>query len=292
MVGILRPDDAGYHHGVRDGTEPGEWKAKVMDVDDPDKMGRIRVYIAALMGGRSSDSNLWSDWIRPKMPVNTCAVPDVGALVWVGFEQGHPDRPVYSGEFFTSARPPTPRAVGDDDSTGRAEETMAGVTIPATEGGDAEYPKNRVFKSAHGIVIELDETGASEGNGCRVRIRNSPATEQFAELEFQRNGNVVLRSSNAVYVRGSSVALVGGSIAVAGSSEVLLGNPSAATHPVPKGDDLKTQLDALLAALAAFAATATTAGIEPVLAAAGTTLQSALGTVTFAGVNSTKTKTE
>lgn len=73
----------------------GKYRAEVVDNTDPEKRGRIRVKCPAVLGGQISR------WALPCFPPNTFTVPQLGELVWVEFEGGTKDSPIWCGVFYT-----------------------------------------------------------------------------------------------------------------------------------------------------------------------------------------------
>lgn len=74
----------------------GKFRGVVTDNRDPLLLGRVRARVPDVMG------NLESGWAMPCAPVGGdrsgfFALPSVGAGVWIEFEQGDPDYPIWSG---------------------------------------------------------------------------------------------------------------------------------------------------------------------------------------------------
>lgn len=76
----------------------GKYRAKVVDVSDPERRGRIRVNCPAVLG------SIVSTWALPCFAPNTFSIPKVGELVWVEFERGEKDKPIWIGVFYTPER--------------------------------------------------------------------------------------------------------------------------------------------------------------------------------------------
>jgi len=77
----------------------GKYRGKVENNVDPLQMGRIQVSCPAVLGEGSLS------WALPCAPfagagVGFFAVPPTGANVWVEFEAGEPDQPIWSGGFW------------------------------------------------------------------------------------------------------------------------------------------------------------------------------------------------
>jgi hypothetical protein len=62
----------------------------VADAADPLATGRLRVRIPEILGGESV-------WALHCTPVGQAAIPAAGQSVWILFEHGDPERPVWIG---------------------------------------------------------------------------------------------------------------------------------------------------------------------------------------------------
>ena len=88
----------------------GKYRGKVENNLDPMQLGRVQVSVPAVLGaGRLS-------WAMPCAPyagsgVGFFAVPQVGTNVWVEFEGGDTDYPIYSGCFWGVGEVPALPAV-------------------------------------------------------------------------------------------------------------------------------------------------------------------------------------
>lgn len=90
----------------------GKYRGKVENNVDPMFLGRIQVSAPAVLGGGKMS------WAMPCVPyagpgVGFFAIPPVGANVWVEFEGGDPDYPIWSGCFWGSGEVPAQPAVAE-----------------------------------------------------------------------------------------------------------------------------------------------------------------------------------
>ena len=80
----------------------GKYRGLVMNNIDPMQMGRLMVQVPDVTG------LMPSTWAMPCVPVagvqnGMFALPMVGSGVWVEYEQGDPDHPIWVGCFWGSA---------------------------------------------------------------------------------------------------------------------------------------------------------------------------------------------
>ena len=80
----------------------GKYRGTVINNLDPMQMGRVQALVPDVTG------NLPSSWAMPCLSVGGMqggmfTVPIVGSGVWIEFEQGDPDYPIWTGCFYGSA---------------------------------------------------------------------------------------------------------------------------------------------------------------------------------------------
>ena len=81
----------------------GKYRGVVTDNRDPMQMGRIRARVPDVLGDAESG------WALPCVPPNAgeqlggSLLPKVGVGVWIEFASGDPNRPIWTGCFFSSA---------------------------------------------------------------------------------------------------------------------------------------------------------------------------------------------
>jgi len=154
----------------------GKYRGVVSDNHDPLMMGRVRAKVADVLGEQESG------WAMPCAPFGGSktgffAIPTNGAGVWMEFEHGDPDYPVWSGCWWGSAAempslilaPPYKKVIIQteggqsvilDDTPG-----IEGITLQ-TSGGQ------KVVLSATGIQIDNGMGGTISITGRQVSINN------------------------------------------------------------------------------------------------------------------------
>ncbi len=150
----------------------GLYRATVVNNIDPLQSGRLQV-LAPDVGGLTP-----STWAMPCMPMagiqnGIYAVPIIGSGVWVQFEGGDPDYPVWIGGWWGSAAevpalalapPPIPPGQNVVLQTSGQNTMMLSDSAPTPVTGGI------VLKSTTGATIVVNDTGIYINNGKGASI--------------------------------------------------------------------------------------------------------------------------
>jgi uncharacterized protein involved in type VI secretion and phage assembly len=159
----------------------GKYRGLVVDNADPERLARLRVRVPSVLGDK-----VVTGWALPCAPYGgmgnqgLLAVPDVGAGVWVEFEEGDLEFPVWVGTFWskpggTNELPKANRADGNESSTPapptrKILKTAKGHTIQIedADGGDLVL----IHEATHKHTVALDATGITitDGSGNFVKM--------------------------------------------------------------------------------------------------------------------------
>jgi uncharacterized protein involved in type VI secretion and phage assembly len=146
----------------------GKYRGVVTDNQDPLMAGRIRVRTPAVMGEAESA------WASPAAPFGFLALPGVGANVWVEFEQGDPDLPIWSGTWWGSPTELPASRVMVRTSGGHT------VTLDDTPGAGGI-----VLETPAGQMIALNEAGIviTNGKGASITLTGPAVSVNGGALE-------------------------------------------------------------------------------------------------------------
>jgi uncharacterized protein involved in type VI secretion and phage assembly len=142
--------------------------AEVVDVDDPEKLGRVKVSFLTLSATEPGD---WCDIARPLASggFGIWVQPLPGDLVVAGFLEGRIEKPVILGAIFTGdAKPPT------DKQPQVMLQTRSGHSLlfDDTEGDEAitltDKTGNMLKMSKDGITIESPKDITLKGKNVTV----------------------------------------------------------------------------------------------------------------------------
>ena len=150
----------------------GKYRGKVADNVDPSQCGRIQATVPAALG----DAVVWAMPCAPFAGpgVGFFAIPPVGANVWVEFEAGDPEYPIWSGGFWdpedfpATITVPQMKVLKTDTATVTLDDTPgnSGVTIETSDG-------KKITLNANGIEID-DSAGATVTlRGPKVSINDN-----------------------------------------------------------------------------------------------------------------------
>jgi len=168
----------------------GKYRGKVENNFDPDKLGRIQVSVPTVLGSAKS-------WAMPCVPyagpkVGLFTMPPKGASVWIEFEGGDPDYPIWSGCFWGPNQLPE-TATAADKKVFKSEGISLICDDTANKGGFTLQVTKPAISSP--ISITLDSDG--------IRLSNQRAevklTAKTIEIDYNQ-AKLNLNSSDASLV--------------------------------------------------------------------------------------------
>ena len=236
-----------------DSRRYGKFRGFVSDNDDPEKRGRLKLTVPSTLDEQTTD------WALPCAPfggsdgTGLLLIPEVGAEVWVEFEQGDISRPIWVGAMWTKS--PDEGGVDLGSPTARTlrtpggqilrmddEEDRTGITLHHQSGAEITIADDGTLdvKDGQGEVITLDAANGKvlveDANGNTVTLSSSGIT-----LDDGQGGSVAI-SSGAITIKGTSITLDAPSVSLGGSGGegVLKGTSflsafAAHTHPSAMG---------------------------------------------------------
>jgi uncharacterized protein involved in type VI secretion and phage assembly len=150
------------------GGHYGKYRGTVINNVDPMQIGRIQVMVPDV------SNVMLSSWAMPCAPVGGIqhglfAVPPIGSGVWVEFEQGDADYPIWTGCFWgTAAEVPAlaltaPPAVPAITMQTTLQNGIIVNDLPGPTGGI-------MLKSATGATLIVNDTGIYIQNGKGASI--------------------------------------------------------------------------------------------------------------------------
>lgn len=219
----------------------GKYRGFVADNNDPEKLGRIKLTVPALLGQETSD------WALPCMPCGGLAdqgwfcVPEVGAQVWVEFEAGDLHHPIWVGTFWQQGAD-VPSEVADQTTT-RLYKTAGGHLLLLEDKSEDERVQ---LKHKGGANLDIDPQGTvalTDQGGAKLTL---DAENNQVVLE-DANGNTLTMTTSGTTLEdanGNKLELAASGVTVKGTQIVLEGNQvmlgGAGGEPVIKGQSFLT----------------------------------------------------
>lgn len=206
----------------------GKYRGFVVDNEDPEQLGRLRLNVPSVLGEAETG------WALPCVPfggskdIGFFAVPEVDAQVWVEFEAGNVNQPIWTGAFWQQ-KGEVPKEAALDQPTTSVLKTACGHVLQF----DSEEGKEK-FRLYHPTEAEItiDEKGTilltdakentvkldSDGGGIAIEDANGNSltmTSSGTTIE-DSNGNKIEMGAAGITIKGQQITLEGTMVALAG----------------------------------------------------------------------------
>jgi len=146
----------------------GKYRGTVVNALDPMQLGRIQAIVPDVLG------MVPSSWAMPCFPVTgkqygLMSLPQVGTGVWVEFEQGDPDHPIWSGCWFgIAAEVPSSAFIVPPLVPGIVLQTTLQNALIIS---DTPGPTGGILiKTTTGAMISVNDIGITISNGKGASI--------------------------------------------------------------------------------------------------------------------------
>lgn len=157
----------------------GKYRGVVSSNNDPHKIGRLRAKVENVYGDKESG------WALPSVPyagegVGLFLIPPVGALVWIEFENGNPDYPIWTGCFW-----------------GKTEDVPVKDPIPAIKVLKTKIATITINDSIKNTdqYIEITNT-----QGASIKLNGNTITINNGQASIKLNGKTVSINNDGLEV--------------------------------------------------------------------------------------------
>ena len=220
----------------------GKYRGFVADNQDPEGRGRLKLRVPSVLG------EAVSGWALPCLPFGGMPdqgsfwIPEADAQVWVEFEEGQIDHPIWTGTFWQQSGD-VPQEGQKDPPTTRVFKTPSGHVLQFDDEDGAEQ-----FRLHHpqGAEMTIDEQGTlalTDAQGARLTLDaagnkavledangNTLTMDPSGTVVEDSNGNRLEMAPSGINVKGTQVVVEG--------SQVLLGGQGG--EPLIKGQSFLT----------------------------------------------------
>ena len=184
----------------------GKFRGKVIDNNDPLGQGRLKVLAAAI-----SDHPL--TWAEPCVPyagkkVGWFFIPPVGANVWVEFEQGDIDYPIWVGCYWGSidppplpeeAKAPDVQVLKTEKITFIFDDKQASLTGKVqTDNGDMKLVMDK-----NGILLSADRTTVTI-TPDKIELKKDAATITVADAITSKKAAASIEISDSISLKNAA----------------------------------------------------------------------------------------
>ncbi len=128
----------------------GKYRALVVDNEDPESLGRLKLQVPSVLG-----DEVVTGWATPCVPYGGAAnqgwlmIPDVGAGVWIEFEEGDLEFPIWVGTFWSLP--------GGDSELPKSNDADG-----AEQDSVQAPPTRKIFKTAKGNTLQFEDADDAE----------------------------------------------------------------------------------------------------------------------------------
>jgi len=190
----------------------GKYRGFVVENQDPERRGRLKLKVPSVLGEQDTG------WALPCLPFGGLAdqglfmVPEVDAQVWVEFEEGNIDHPIWVGVFWQQESD-IPAEASLDEPTTRIIKTPSGHVLQFDDAAGEEQ-----FRLAHpaGSEMIIDANGSislEDAVGAKVTL-DAQSNKIVVE---DSNGNVLTMDTSGTVVKdvnGSKIEMAASGITV------------------------------------------------------------------------------
>ncbi len=166
----------------------GKHRGFVVENDDPEKLGRLRLKVPSVLG-----NEVVTGWAMPCLPyggsnnLGTLFIPEIDAGVWVEFEEGDLEFPIWVGTFWSKPGGESELPKPNDD-TGAEEDS---VQSP---------PTRKIIKTLSGHSIQFED----DGSALRILITDG---ENENRILFSDTGITVANKNNSVEMSNNGIVI-------------------------------------------------------------------------------------
>jgi uncharacterized protein involved in type VI secretion and phage assembly len=213
----------------------GKYRGKVSDNQDPLGRGRIRARVPAISGKDLTWAEPCTPYAGPK--VGWYTIPPLGANVWIEFERGEPDYPIWSGCFWGSgdleimpseATAPEVKVFQTDKMALTLDDKEMRLTVKM----ETEAGPMKLVMDKEGIVLTADQVTITVSKD-KIELKKAPATIEVAEAITLKKAAASLALSDSLALKngGASVELSAAAVDLKnGASSVTLSPASVSIN--------------------------------------------------------------
>lgn len=187
----------------------GKYRGKVIENKDPLNLGRIQAVVPAV-----SENAL--NWALPSVPyagpkVGLFTIPPLGANVWIEFEAGDPNYPIWSGCFWGSQEKeaPPPDATAPEIKVFQTEKMVLILDdreVRLTAKVVTDNDPMTLVMDTKGIVLTAAKTTITI-TPDKIEMKKDPAAIEVAEAISLKKTTASIQVSDSISVKNAAASL-------------------------------------------------------------------------------------
>lgn len=180
----------------------------VADLDDPERLGRVRVKLPHL-------ADQLSDWSRQATPMGgrergLFFRPEIGDEVLVACEQGDPRRTIVVGALWSKVDPPPPDDGNTTDNNWRFFRSRSGHVLKFDDTSGAERIEIVGSSGDHKLVIDVSgrkiEISCSSGD-IAISAPTGKVEIEASQVAIKAQASLSIEAGGSLTVKGATVAI-------------------------------------------------------------------------------------
>lgn len=205
----------------------GKYRAFVASNDDPENRGRLQLHIPSVLG------EAITDWALPCLPFGGAgygwfAVPTQDAQVWVEFEEGDINRPIWTGAFWQQTSD-VPTDAAKKPPTTHMLQTPVGHILQFDDKEGKErfrlhHPSSaEITIDENGTIVLTDAAGATvtlDADSKKIVVedvnRNILVMDSAGTLVEDGNGNKIELVASGITLKGQQIVIQGTQVMLGG----------------------------------------------------------------------------
>lgn len=201
----------------------GKYRGFVVDNQDPEKLGRLKLQVPSVLG-----DEVVTGWAMPCVPYGGDAnqgalfIPEVDAGVWVEFEEGDLEFPIWVGTFWSKPGGESELPKINDES--------------GSEGDVQDPPTRKIIKTASGHTLQFEDADEE----VRILINDGQSENRIvlgkAGLSVVNKDNSIVMTDEGIVIEDKN----GNNITMDATSGAPMG------HGVTVNGDKKVCLEGLI----------------------------------------------
>lgn len=210
----------------------GKYRGLVVDNADPEQLGRLKLRVPSVLG-----NDVVTGWAMPCVPyggdVNQgfLCIPEVGAGVWVEFEEGDLEFPVWVGTFWSKP--------GGDSELPKPNDPDG-----AEQSRVQDPPTRKIIKTLKGHTLQFEDVDGEESVMLVEAVNQHVVTMNQAGIKITEGtqGHEVVLDANGIQIKdaanGHEVVMDSSGVTITDSNGNSIAMNATSGFPAGPGIDL------------------------------------------------------